>query len=117
MEHPQQQQQSPDWLNRGPARECFRNAWGCRSALRFAILGRRRRGHGPRQLPFYHTLCLDEECGTVVDPTWPIDVRAAYLGVYVPTEMHLRILTETGTFDVLGKGAGLEHDLVAEHWQ
>lgn len=106
----------PEDIDRGRMGECFQNA--TTAALQHDL--QYWEGYAwdleCGEFPFYHAWCVDITRGAVVDPTWTAEDRARYLGVHVPTDRLFDILLASGTYGVLDKGRGFEHEIVAEHW-
>lgn len=106
----------PAGIVRGRMGDCFCNAWNTTVDYDLQYWEGYAWDLECGEFPFYHAWCVDITRGAVVDPTWRAEDRARYLGVHVPRDRLFDILLASGTYGVLDKGRGFEHEIVAEHW-
>lgn len=88
----------PPTIEHGTKKECFRNALLLafdNSDLTYV------EGWGTSIIPVEHAWCVDYD-GNVVDPTWDDGFERAYFGVAIPTQIAIRIVTETGYYGIFG---------------
>jgi hypothetical protein len=104
----------PSGIKQGPAKQCFKNAWGLTLSHGFQYC----EGFGwdtqIGPLPFHHAWCLCPSSGQVIDATWALGQNAVYLGIDVPPQKLMEIIDKSGCFGIFHGNRRADFDRVLE---